>query len=1036
MENSSCTGPFPFSRNMNLRARRVSAEHAFASSRHRSLHLTLFSHILFLVNLNPVLVRHQPFLVGVAAERPGFLAQTPKPDPGKENDRGGGVALQRAIIEWDNYLFDAASSMLQQLYSKTKEVAVGMMLPTAEKDEAGSANGIASTSSSIKRKHPDGRKKWQPQNKVEKQETNSNNEDLIPAGNEFLDEQEGDSSKSERSSAVEKKKKFLDDKTQADTERERRGATGLRNEDPERLSSRGSGRGGKNDFLGDEEEEPDDGPKTGSSALEKNNAGPRLLPPGEQSPAKTRQHKEQDELTEGTTAAADDTPDVLAPAPARGGDDDPAAQSALQAAQSALQDDEVQQGANGPREDHVVKEKEFEKSTLQNKKEDSTDINPQQAAPPPEGAPAGEGPGPGEKAGKSSMEEAGADRLLSSGGNGGRDLNHHHLQGRAAITEVKTKGNDHVPPGPEQDRDARSNMEVMNKNTTTSSEDVFLISSSTTSTTTTTTPGPSITTTVPVPEDTLPDAPSIPVPTTTPSVDNGNSVLAASATSTAVVVSTTASTSTPNPTTTDSTTTTPGTSPNVDTATDSSTIPPGIDLKGKTLGLAEKQDNVEQGGREQDERSGGESEREEKWTKERQRGHRAATGIVDEDALDRARLQESPAGAAPTFGTEDATSDAGAGAAQEFLQHTKTPSDVVAPPTSTASSVGGTGKTDVKSPEQKPVLKEKDGETKDEKGSSVMEKRKAGIGLARSAATYAALSPMLSPPPPSPIARAVLHAELYHEHPRTPVSAPASALAGSTRMGGITGTAAALGSYAVARARGRPRESGEHLPAAAAAAAGGRGGRDGGGGGDRIALLSEDADEEGKPWWEKLWTNLLALGKSTRIVLDTLWEDYFLPKWKRDNLRHWLLKGGNLEWSLFEDLAKQVLKDVLDEFEKMMNKDKAKEQVEIPQNVKEMWEEMIIEKYRKIKIFDVQTVAGDAVPPVRPRGQDGAAITEGMSRVTLSEKTVVAVIYATEAEMRHIVDLMNNANARHDPEVEVARALLRFDDVDVVEPLP
>ncbi len=59
-----------------------------------------------------------------------------------------------------------------------------------------------------------------------------------------------------------------------------------------------------------------------------------------------------------------------------------------------------------------------------------------------------------------------------------------------------------------------------------------------------------------------------------------------------------------------------------------------------------------------------------------------------------------------------------------------------------------------------------------------------------------------------------------------------------------------------------------------------------------------------------------------------------------------------------------------------------------------------------------------------------------MSRVTLSEKTAV-VIYATEAEMRHIVALMNNANgnARHDPDPEVARALLRFDDVDVVEPL-
>ncbi len=544
-----------FSRKMVLRREehaggRISAKHALASSKHklRSFLTQFIPQVLVLVNLNPVVLQYPQLLVGVAAERPGFLAQTPKPDPGKENDRGGGVALQRAIIEWDNYLFDTASSMLQELYSKTKEqvVAVGMKWTAAEEEaEAGSANGSAS-SSSIKRKHPDGRKRWEQQSKVEKHQ-GANDEDFIPAENEFLDEQEDEDASKSQSSAVEKKKKkkFLDEiKSQA--EAQQRGTTGLgQHEDPKRRSSRaGGGRGGKNDFLG-EEEEPDFDSKPGtgsSSGLQKNNAVPHL-PLGEQ--GRTRREgppPPEDKLAAGATTSSDQVP-AHEVAPVRDETDE---QNGDSAAQSALQ---VKTGAKACDEVKNQDENKPESSALQNMKDEiktsKSTIFPQQAAvvTPRPGAGAGRGGG-GAKAETSSTGDDVHQPLSTGGGkNGGEqevrlqqkqiqtnttsaipavvfpststaspsareDLWDHHPQGRrgaTAVNETRTSNN-------ANDVDAVSELEQGQghlpgkKVVNTTRISVFLVSSSTT-----TTAGPLTTTTAPF-QDSLLDAPSIAEP--------------------------------------------------------------------------------------------------------------------------------------------------------------------------------------------------------------------------------------------------------------------------------------------------------------------------------------------------------------------------------------------------------------------------------------------------------------------------------------------------------------------------------------------
>ncbi|CAD7968840.1 unnamed protein product [Amoebophrya sp. A120] len=511
----------------------------------RSRLLTLLSHVFLFLLAN----HHLRHLL-VAAERPGFLAQTPKPDPGKENDRGGGVALQRAIIEWDNYLFDTASSMLQELYSKTKEqvVAVGMKWTAAEEEaEAGSANGSAS-SSSIKRKHPDGRKRWEQQSKVEKHQ-GANDEDFIPAENEFLDEQEDEDASKSQSSAVEKKKKkkFLDEK-KSQAEAQQRGTTGLgQHEDPKRRSSRaGGGRGGKNDFLG-EEEEPDFDSKPGtgsSSGLQKNNAVPHL-PLGEQ--GRTRREgppPPEDKLAAGATTSSDQVP-AHEVAPVRDETDE---QNGDSAAQSALQ---VKTGAKACDEVKNQDENKPEASALQNMKDEiktsKSTTSPQQAAVLTPRPTAGAGRGGGGEKAETSTDDVHQPLSTGGGKNGGEqqevrvqqkqtqtdttsaipsvvfpststaspgaheDSLDHHPQGRTGATAVnKTRTSNNA-----NDVDAVSELEqgqghlpgktVVN----TTRVSVFLVSSSTT--TTTTTIDPLTTTTAPF-QDSLLDAPSIAEP--------------------------------------------------------------------------------------------------------------------------------------------------------------------------------------------------------------------------------------------------------------------------------------------------------------------------------------------------------------------------------------------------------------------------------------------------------------------------------------------------------------------------------------------
>ncbi len=784
---------------------------------------------------------------------------------------------------------------------------------TATEEDAGSGNGngVASSSSSITRKHPDGRKKWEQQrNNVEKQGTNDG--DLIPAENEFLDEQEDDASKSERSSAVEKKKKFLDDKTQAETER--RGTTGFSHHeqdvgDPKRESSRGSGRGGKNDFLGDEEEEHDFGPKTGSSssALQKNNAGPRL-PPGRHQSG-TQGHTYEDKMTEGSRAA--DTPgDVMRP-PVRGDeDDDPAAQSALQAAQSALQDDEVQQGARGPREDHAVHNEEESKFTLQNKKEDSTDI-PQQAVTPPQPA----GGEPAEKAeSRTSDAETGEDRLLSSGGNYGDDLNHHHLQGRAAITEQVTTTASQVPPPPEQD-DAVNNKNEVN---TTSSVPVLLSSSGATTTTTTTT-GPSITT-VPVLEDSQPDAPSIAVPTT-PAVADGNSVLAATAmTSTAVVVKT-------------SSTTTASTSTTSTTTVSSSSTDEELWTKDEAAKLESQ--NVRHPGAAAGDKKPGVLNKEEPRRMLTRREPKSNATDVEEQV---GKLQQ-------TTNTASST-----GVLSSHTNTTNTASEIFRSTNSTTSTPGGGGKGDpgVKSLEQKAALKGKDDQGKDEQASSVMEEK-----AVRPSVTP--LHPVTGWPEPSPLARAV-KAQIGDRasttsgasggspssHASSPFAAIAKAVADT--IGGMTATAGVAGmrSRAARAWRARRARIGRFAPTAA----GGSGGR----GGDppnkdNVALLAGDEGDPGKD---------AGLLEQLKKKLFEALEQFLKTMKHRNHVQHWLLKGGTLDWSLFEQFAQGVLQDIFDEFAKRMNEERITGDYVanvVPEDVKQRWKEIIIEKYHEIQIF-------------------------------------------------------------------------------------
>ncbi|CAD7955047.1 unnamed protein product [Amoebophrya sp. A120] len=126
----------------------------------------------------------------VSAERRGFMDKTPKPPPGKEYDRGGGIALQRAIIEWDNYIFDTGVSMLQNVYYSAKDVAVGALMPGSSANQDDEAAGAAT--SKLARKHPEKRKKWAAVTRVgntDGDDSKSNPADMIPQDAEFLNEE-------------------------------------------------------------------------------------------------------------------------------------------------------------------------------------------------------------------------------------------------------------------------------------------------------------------------------------------------------------------------------------------------------------------------------------------------------------------------------------------------------------------------------------------------------------------------------------------------------------------------------------------------------------------------------------------------------------------------------------------------------------------------------------------------------------------------------------------------------------------------------